>query len=169
MSGVEPQIRVGQIVATHGVKGGVKVRLLTDFLDRFDVGQVVYLKGEPRKIVRSNTHKDQVRIQIEGLNSISEAELLKWEYLTVPEGAKPKLAKDEFLSSELVGMAVVTMDGKDLGPLDEVIASPAQDLFRVGEVLIPVVKQFVKKIDTANRTITVELIPGMLPGEDAEE
>lgn len=168
MSGAKPQTRVGQIVGTHGVKGGLKVRVLTDFPERFEPGNTVFFNETPHKILRSNWHKDQVRIQVEGVDSMTQAEGLKWEYVTVPGTAEPKLDKDEYLDRDLVGMRVVTVDGREVGILEAVIHAPAQDLFQIGEVLIPTVKQFVKSIDLVGRQITVQLIPGMLPGEDAE-
>lgn len=168
MSGVEPHIRVGQIVGTHGVKGGLKVRLLTDFHDRFEPGSTLYIKDEPYRVTRSTWHKDQVRIQLKGLTSMAEAELLKWEYVTVPEDSRPHLEEGEFLERELLGMTIVTVDGVRLGSLDEVIHLPAHDVFRTGETMIPVVKEFVQVIDPQERKIVVTLIPGMIPEAEVE-
>jgi 16S rRNA processing protein RimM len=169
MAGPEPHVHIGQIVGTHGVKGGLKVLPLTDFPARFEAGEVLFLKGVARKVKRSNWHKGQARIQLEGINDMTTAEALKWEFLSVPESSRPELEEGEFLASDLVGMMVVTESGQEIGPVDEVVPSPGQDLFRVGEVLIPVVKEFVKDIDGEKRVITVALIPGMLPGEDEPE
>lgn len=165
MDGQEPHVRVGQIVGTHGVKGGLKVFPLTDIESRFEPGEVVFLRGLAHKIERTTWHKGQVRIQLEGVKGMTYAETLKWEYLTVPESKKPTLEKGVFLARDLVGMKVVTTSGDEVGLVEEVVESPAHDLLRIGNALIPVVKEFVKDIDMEQRTIKVEVIPGLLEDE----
>jgi 16S rRNA processing protein RimM len=159
---------VGQIVAPFGLKGGLKVVPMTDFPARFEKGAIIYLAGEPRRILEASWHKTQVRVSIEGVQTINEAEALCWKYLTVPDTDKPILEEDEYMASDLIGLAVVE-NGQVIGQVDEVVHYPAHDLLRIGETLVPCVKQFVKAIDLEARTVTVELIEGMRPGEAAEK
>ncbi len=168
MTGPEPYIRVGQIVGTHGVKGGLKVRVLTDFPERFEPGKSLFLRGEGRKVLSASWHRDQVRIHLEGVDDMTTAEFLQWEYLSVPASSRPEHDPDVLLERDLLGVPVIADDGKMIGPLDEVLHAPAQDLFRVGQTLIPVVSEFVKEIDVAGRRIVVHLIPGMLDDDEAE-
>jgi 16S rRNA processing protein RimM len=169
MAGDEPMTRVGQIVGTHGVKGGLKVLPLTDFPSRFEPGAELFLKGAAYKVKRLTWHNGQARIQLEGVDDMTAAEGLKWEFLSVSASSRPTLQPDEYLASDLIGMKVVTEAGTVVGNLDEIVPGPAQDLFRVGQVMIPVVSQFVKGVDPHSRRITVALIPGMLPGEEKDE
>lgn len=164
----EGHVRVGQIVGPFGIKGGLKVAPLTDFAERFDVGSLLYLSGTAHRILESHWHKAQVRVILEDIGTVEEAEDLKWHYLTVPASERPELEDDEYLARELVGLSVVE-DGKAIGIVDEVVSNPAHDLLRVGDALIPCVGAFVKKVDLKRREITVELIEGMRPGEQAEE
>ena len=60
---------------------------------------------------------------------------------------------------------MVTEEGEELGTVTDVLPYPAQDILQVGEIMIPLVKEFVKQIDEESGTITVHLIPGMRPGE----
>jgi 16S rRNA processing protein RimM len=164
----EGHVRVGQIVGPFGIKGGLKVAPLTDFPERFDVGSLLYLAGLGHKVTESHWHKSQVRIMLEDVATVEDAEALKWQYLTVPASERPELDDDEYLARELVGLTVVE-DGKALGTVDEVVPSPAHDLLRVGDVLIPCVGAFIKEVDLEKREITVTLIEGMRPGDAAEE
>lgn len=164
----EGHVRVGQIVGPFGIKGGIKVAPLTDFPERFGVGSLLYLAGEPRRVTESHWHKSQVRVVVEGIETVEGAEAVKWQYLTVPASDRPELDDDEYLARELVGLTVVE-DGKPIGMVDEVVPSPAHDLLRVGDALIPCVSAFVKGVDLERREITVALIDGMRPGEHAEE
>ena len=161
-------VRVGQIVGPFGLRGGIKVELLTDFSERFDVGSLLYLDGEPHTVLESYRHKTQARIVLEGISALDLVERLKWRYLTVPSSDRPELDADEYLVSDLLGMGVIE-DGALLGTVDEVVHTPAQDLLRVGDVLIPCVRAFVKRVDLVSRTVEVELIEGMRPGETPEE
>ncbi|MCW5936041.1 MAG: 16S rRNA processing protein RimM [Fimbriimonadaceae bacterium] len=168
--GPEPEIvAVGQIVGTHGVKGGLRVNVLTDFTERFEPGETLLLDGEPRKVLSLNWHKGQARMKLEGVDNMEAAEALKWKYLGVPEEDRPELDEDEFLARDLVGMTVVTTEGLEIGPLDEVMPFPAHDVLRIGEVMIPAVNEFVRDIDFDSRRITVHVIPGMLPEEPGKQ
>lgn len=158
-------IRVGQIVGTHGLKGHVKVDPMTDFVERLDKGRRLRLKGEWVEVLECRWHKGRPILLLTGYTHIALAEPLKWEYLEAADDEKPELEEDEFLTSDLIGLEVVTTGGESLGKVDDVLKYPAHDTLQVGEMLIPVVKQFIKKIDVAGGRIEVELIPGMRPGE----
>lgn len=160
-------MNIGRIVGTFGLKGQLKVEVMTDFPERLDPGSTVYLRGEPIKIKDLMWHQAQARIKLEGINKIDDAELLKWEYLQVPEDDRPDMEKNEFYARDLVGLTLVTEEGITIGVVEEIVAAPAQDLIRTGQNLIPMVKQFVKKIDIAGGKIIIRPIPGLL--DDAAE
>lgn len=160
-------LKVGRIVASHGLKGQVKVELHTDFSQRLAKGQRLRLKDDWVTVEASQFQKDRLLMKLSGVNSIEEAKALQWEYLYSPTVEKPVLEDDEFFVEDLVGMNVVTVDGQELGAVKEVLAYPAQDILLIGELMIPFAEQFVKGVDFDANTITVELIPGML-GEEIE-
>lgn len=155
-------LRVGQIVSTHGLKGQVKVMLLTDFEDRLAKGKRLKLKEDWVTVESVGHHKERLILKLSGVETIDQAKLLQWEYLSVLGDEEPEMDEDEFLVSDLEGMKVRTVDGVELGVVDEVAAYPAQDILVIGELMIPLVKQFVKDIDLENEVITVELLEGML-------
>jgi len=155
-------LRVGQIVSTHGLKGQVKVMLLTDFEDRLAKGKRLRLKEDWVTVESVGHHKERLILKLSGVETVDEAKLLQWEYLSVRGDEEPEMDEDEFLVSDLEGMTVRTVDGVELGVVDEVAAYPAQDILVIGELMIPLAKQFVKDIDLENEVITVELLEGML-------
>lgn len=161
-------LKVGRIVASHGLKGQVKVQLLTDFAQRLAKGSRLRLKDDWVTVEASQFQNDRLLMKLSGVTSIDEAKALQWEYLYSASDEKPELEDDEFFVEDLVGLKVVTHDGVELGIVKEVLAYPAQDILVIGELMIPFAEQFVKDVDFDSETITVELIPGML-GEDEEE
>lgn len=146
----------------------VKVSPLTDFTERFDAGREVFVGTSLLRIESSQWHKGQVRLVLGGIESCEAAEELKWSYLTALAEDRPELEDDEYLSVDLVGLMVIE-GGKELGVVDDVVRSAVNDLLKVGDTLIPAVKQFIKKVDIDRGTIEVELIDGMRPGDNAEE
>jgi 16S rRNA processing protein RimM len=154
-------VDLGRIVGVFGLNGAVKVQPLTDFPERFDPGEQVWVRGQPVRIVESHWHKGQVRLALEGFSTVEAAESLLGEGLTMPRSARPKLGSGEYYHDQLVGLEVVTDEGRTIGVVDEVLPTPASGLLRVGEILIPVVKEFVLRVDLCARRVTVRLIPGM--------
>ncbi|MCW5938928.1 MAG: 16S rRNA processing protein RimM [Fimbriimonadaceae bacterium] len=163
MGGPEPRVRIGRIVGPHGVCGAVRIDLLTDFPERFHKGATLRI-GEREAVVQSvSFHQGQARVQFQGFTTVEEAEALKWEYVTVAADERPELEDGEYLARDLIGLPVFTEDGRELGTLDEVLPYPAHDLWRVGAILVPAVRQFVLDVSLEDRRITVRLIPGMEP------
>lgn len=165
---VSELLKVGRIVASHGLKGQVKVELHTDFSQRLAKGQRLRLKDDWVTVEASQFQNDRLLMKLSGVNSIEEAKALQWEYLYSASDEKPELEEDEFFVEDLIGLKVVTVDGAELGTVDQVAAYPAQDILVIGDLMIPFAEQFVKGVDFDTETITVELIPGML-GEEEEE
>lgn len=167
-------VPVGRIVGVFGIRGALKVEPLTDFLERFEPKRRVWIAGQPYTILSVHVHNGQVRISVEGVDSPEAAEALRGSLVTVPEEERPQLEEGEYRVGDLIGMDVVTDTGYDVGTLDAVLPYPAQDILKIGDVLIPMSAQFVKEIDLERRTITVTPLPGMIEGlieepEDSEE
>jgi 16S rRNA processing protein RimM len=165
----EELLKVGQIVTTHGLKGQVKVEVLTNFPQRLEEGRRVKLKDEWVTIEASQWQNHRLLIKLTGIKNIEAAKALQWEFLYSAGDDDLELDDDEFKVDDLVGLKVVTVDGKELGLVNEVAAYPAQDILVIGEIMIPFAEEFVKKIDFDNETITVELLEGMLGETDEEE
>ncbi len=153
-------IRLGQIVGAHGLKGQVKVHPLTQFLDSFAPGVRLKMGDDWVEIKESQLHKNRLLLKLVGVTDRNAAEALQWAYLEgKPEDVE--LEDDEYRTEDLIGLEVFTIEGEALGKIDEVLPLPAQDVLKVGEILIPAVKEFVKSIDLKKKKVVVELIPGM--------
>jgi len=159
-------VQVGQIAGAFGIRGHVKVEPLTQFLDRLEVGRRLKLGDEWVTVEHFAMHKGRPLLKLSGVDTMSQAQALQWKYLEGPD-ERPTLEEDEFLTQDLVGLEVFTVDGEQLGVVDDVMAMPAHDVLQVGEILIPAVKEFVTEIDLDKGRVTVQLIPGMRPGESA--
>jgi len=165
----EDLIRIGRVVGAFGLDGRVKIEPETDFVERFAKGAPIIIRGREYRVQSTSWHKGQARVKLEGLDTVEEAEALQWEAASVPASRRPKLLRDEFYAADLIGLMVVTTAGREVGKVTNILPMPAQDLLQIGDILIPMVKQFVKKVDLEAGQILIEPLDGMLPGEDAEE
>jgi len=155
-------VRVGQIVGAFGLKGELKVEPLTDADDRFLAGTRLRLNGDWVTVKSMRMHKGRPLVKIDGIEDMTAAEKLRWQYLEAPPLTEADMEEGEYLVEDLIGMKVITVEGDDIGKVEDVLPYPAQDVLKVGEVLIPMVEEFVIEVDLEKEIITVKLLPGML-------
>ncbi len=167
---------VGEIVAPFGIKGEAKVRLATDFPDRFArLRQVcLSLPDGSRQLYDVETarhHKEQVLLKLRGVNRIEDVDLLRDAKVLVRGSEAVRLPANEFYIHDLVGCEVVTESGRALGTLTAVLRgnTNANDVYVVGEgkgeILLPAVKDVVREVNMQTRRITVTPTAGLLPDE----
>jgi len=164
MSGRSPRpshITIGKVVGPHGILGGLKIAPTTDFLQRFEVGRIIYINDQPVTIKRLMAHKTQVRIETKEITDRNTAETLKWAKVSVPADEIPELEEDEFFSADLIGLKAVDESGNVLGVVSDVFSSPAHDVLQIGSAMVPAVMEFVKEVDLEAGVIVITPIPGM--------
>jgi len=158
----EPDLRIGRVLKAHGVKGALRVELLTDFPDRFAPGREVVVGGRPLRVARSEELDRSMLVTFEGISDRSAAEPLAGSYVTVPLAEARALPADHYYHFQLVGLTVFdTRQARQLGRVAEVLTYPANDVLRVTggdrEVLIPMIRSVVRSIAPAEGMITVDL------------
>lgn len=154
-------VRVGQIVGAHGLKGQVKVELMTDFPERLGPGARLRLDGDWVEVKEAQFHKNRLLLKLFEVKDRTAAEALQWKYLEAKADRDVELDEDEYFTEDLIGLQVQTVEGEALGAIDEVLAMPAHDVLVVGKVMIPVVREFIKDVDLDAGRVTVQLIEGM--------
>jgi 16S rRNA processing protein RimM len=158
----EPDLRIGRVTKAHGVKGAVRIELLTDFPDRFAPGQEVLAAGRKLKVARSEELDGSMLVTFEGIGDRTAAEQLAGAYCTVPLAEARALPAGQYYHFQLVGLTVIDTRGtRELGTVAEVLTYAANDVLRVTngdqEILIPMIRSVVRSIAPAEGTITVHL------------
>jgi 16S rRNA processing protein RimM len=157
-------LRVGQVVGVFGIVGAVKVRSLTDFPDRFAPGAELFANGESHRVEWSREPSTGLVVKFVGVDTRTAAQAWRGRYLEVPDELLRPLPAGRWYHHDLVGLAVATQSGRDLGTLAEVAARPANDVWvarregdegRAEEVLIPVIPDAVLRVDLDAGTVTV--------------
>lgn len=155
-------VNIGRIVGVFGLIGQIKVQPTTDFPERFEPGSSVFIAGKRYRVDRTHWHKAQVRLKLRGISSVNAAEEFVGKWVQVPLTDRPQLEKNEFYANDLIGLTVQDPSGKVLGKIDEIFPA-AQDILVIGEILVPMVSEFVKNVDLTAGVVTVQLLPGMEP------
>ena len=159
-------IEIGRVTKPWGIKGEVKVRLITDVPGRFDGLEGVWIHDGDKKItyfrIEHVKHlKDAVALKLEGVDSPDSAELLRGFEVSVPESERAVLGEGEYFIYDLIGLEVVDPDGDRLGELTKVYQGSAQDIFEVttpdGTRLVPVVAAYVTEIDLEHRRVVLTI------------
>lgn len=168
---MEDFFRVGVITSTHGIRGEVKIYPTTDDIRRFkkldrcfvDTGkETVPLQVESCKFVR------QIPVlKFKDLDSINEVEKYKGKDLLVSRADAVPLKEHEFFIADLIGLAVETDGGLQMGTVSDVMKTGANDVFVVehpqyGQVLIPYIESCVLEILPEEGRMKVHLLDGLL-------
>ena len=169
-------ISVGYVLKPQGIKGEIKVEPLTDYIERFDELDILYIKEDdkytPTRILSRKYSPNHVFLLLEGYYDRNQAEKLRGQYLWIARDQVRELPEDTFLIADIIGCAVYTKEGQYLGSVDDVIETGSNDVYvtkgPLGDVLIPGLKKVILDVDIKNKKIIVSAqeLEGLLPNAD---
>ena len=160
---------VAQVLAAHGIRGELKCRVVTDFPKRrFKPGKTVILRGERHTIQAARVQGMTVLLKLAEVGDRTVAETYHGADVEVPtEDAGPP-PRGQFYWHQVIGLRVEhATTGEPLGKVSDIIETGANDVYVVrgerGEILVPAIKDVVRRIDPAAGRMLIEPLPGMLP------
>ncbi len=153
------RMELGKIVNTFGLKGELKVWPYVDYISKV---KKVYINNVQMEIEKARFQKNIFVIKLKGIDTIEEAEKLKNHVLEMNRIDAPELQKGTYYISDLIGFDVYTDEGQLLGKLDDIFNTGANDIYQVGKILLPAIKDVIKQIDIENKKIIVHLIKGLV-------
>ena len=160
-------VAVGRVLSAWGLRGHLNIEPLAQ-PSLFQKGRRVCLAGEVRTVESFRASGRHARLKLEGVDDSDAAIACRDEYLLLPESDLPAPDEGQYYRFQLIGLRVITTEGEDLGEIADVFATAANDVFVVrgprGEILVPAIEDIVHEISTAERRVTIEVIPGLLPG-----
>ncbi|MFT9496451.1 ribosome maturation factor RimM [Anaerosolibacter sp.] len=172
MNRLDKLLKVGQIVNTQGIKGEVRVYPLTDYKERFEELEWVYMDTDTEKkyfIEKVKYKSNLVILKFKGIDDINVAERFRDKYLTISKDNARALEEDTYLITDLIGLKVYTVEGEFIGTVKDVIQAAGNDVYEISSVntagksiLIPAVGEFIKNVNLENDTMTVKVIEGLI-------
>jgi 16S rRNA processing protein RimM len=171
MSAWDEMVLVGRIARAHGNRGQVIVDPATDFPDeRFRVGSVLFVRrreaADAVRVENVRFHRGRPIIGLAGIDTIDAAEALAGSELRISADALQPLPPGSFYHHDLVGCAVETSRGEQIGRVRAVEGDAAGSRLvvehRDGDVLIPIAEGICVEIDVAGRKVVVEPPEGLV-------
>ncbi len=159
--------KIGKIVNAVGLKGEVKVYNYSDYKERFEEIESVFVEDKEYAILNTRYMKDVAILKLEGVEDRNGAEALKEKDLYIPEEMLRVLPEDTYYIKDLIGIKVMDANGAYVGILCDVLKNNAQDLYEIElenkkKFLLPAVEEFVLNINMEEKTMKVNLIDGLL-------
>lgn len=162
---------LGKIAKKFSFKGEVLVYLDTDEPDLYENMESVFVELNknlvPFFIIESSLHKnDFLRVKFEDVETEADADAIMGSELYLPLSFLPKLTGDKFYYHEVIGFELEDQRLGIVGKIVSINDSTAQPLFEVlnGEVemLVPMIDQFLVKIDRENKKVVMDLPEGLI-------
>ena len=158
---------LGRVSGLLGLQGWVRVYSHTDPREGIARYHPVFLQRQgawqPFEIEAGRAHGAGVVLKFVGYDDRDRAATLIQSDIAVRRAQLPPPGPGEYYWSDLAGLRVITQEGVDLGTVDHVFATGANDVLVVKgerERLLPFVKgQVVVEIDPEQRLLRVDWDP----------
>jgi 16S rRNA processing protein RimM len=167
---------VGRILRPHGIRGELRVGIITHYPERLGQQACFYLASpdapeaaQRYSVEKLRRHGGALLLKLGGCDDRNAADELRGMLVQIPVEAAVPLEEGEYYHFQLIGVRVEMENGEWLGQVVEVLVTGANDVYVVrgpwGEVLLPAVDDVVLELDLELRRMVVHLLPGMLAGD----
>lgn len=170
-------LRIGKIISLHGIKGEVKIFPTTDDIKRFDDLKEFYIltnddanDSEFENVETFTSEgakyiKNTCILKIKNFNKIEESTKLIGKSIYVKRDNAIPLEKDEYYVMDLIG-AKAYLNNEHIGNVKDIMKSKYYSLLVIDynkkELLVPMVSDFVEKVDVENSTVMIKTLDGLL-------
>jgi 16S rRNA processing protein RimM len=164
-------LAIGSVVKAFGIRGDIVVSPMTNDARRFKTLKHVFIgrdeaTASETQVLHVTLDHRGVRMQVASVTDRTSAENLVGAILFVKEKDAVRPPKGSFFIHDVIGLRVIDEKGKAVGILKDVLRLSPNDVYVVEkdgkEILLPAVKEFVKRIDIEGGTMSVQLIEGMI-------
>ncbi|WP_455045033.1 ribosome maturation factor RimM [Leptotrichia trevisanii] len=167
---MENLVNIGTIVGTHHLRGSVKINSIFENIELIENERVLLEKNNKKKLLvvknvkRLNDKK--AILNFEGIDNIDAAKELNGYKIKIRRDLLPERNEDDFYIKDLFGIEVFSGNEK-IGEIIDVMETAAhniliiEDIETEKEIMVPLIDEFVTKIDFPNNRIEVSLIDGM--------
>lgn len=146
---------VGRITRAHGVRGWVRVQSWTAPPENLlGYGPWLLREGDAWRTLAVDEVDRQPKgliARLEGVGDRDAAERLAGREIAVPRSCLPAAEEDEYYWFDLVGLGVRTPDGRELGRVERLLETGANDVLVVRgedrERLVPFIESVVQEVD----------------------
>jgi len=138
MSKDEPVVLVGRVAGPYGIKGWIKITSSTQPLESIlDYAPWQLRNANSSVIVRQvdlvegKRHGKGLVVRLANVGDRDEASALQGLDIAVPRSRLPEIDDGGYYWADLEGLRVETVDGRQLGVIDHMLAAGAADVMAV--------------------------------------
>ncbi len=168
-------IAVGRFGRTRGVSGEIYINPLTDFPNRFQKGKTFWIETDDGwkeiKLTSGRKYSNRPAVKVEGKDNPEDVGKLINSFLYIKKDELQKLPDGKYYLFDLVDCRVVDEEDRLYGRVVEVEEYPANDVLVIeakngGRYLFPMVREYIKTIDTDGKKIVVDPPEGIFDSSD---
>ena len=167
-------LRIARIAGSHGLRGEVKVYVITDIPERFAEGKILYFGFEKAsreyKVEGFRPMKGRILLlKLEGIDSRNDSDMLKGMDIFIKgsdaENSRDLLDEDSFFYYDLIGCRVY-LKGKEFGTVVDIMEAGAGDILiiedlKAGRVMVPFVDEMVDTGRIKEKIIDINPVEGL--------
>lgn len=164
-------IQIGKIVKAHALKGEIRIYPYTDDIYNLSKSKFFYIDSVKYKVTSCSVFKNMLICKLENINSVEDTKMIMNKSVYIP---KEKINEaDVYYVEDLIGLEVYKTYEENLdfdkyeylGKIEYVYTNAANDVYEVKSnsktILIPAIKQVVKKVDLDSKKIYVKMMEGL--------
>ena len=159
---------IGRVLKAFGVRGELKVEILTDFPERFASLRQVFIGDDAKSfsVEGARLHGGAVMLKLAGIDTPEDAATLREQLVYVAIEDAVTLPAGRVYLYQLIGLRVKTTDGQVLGEITDVLDTRANDVYIVSdgtrEILLPAIPDVIKQVNVERGEMVVKLIEGLV-------
>jgi len=165
---VEPAyVLIGKLQKSHGVRGEISMRVITDFPERIRRGKIIYIGSDfqSNKITGTHWKNNLLLLKLDGFDDPESVRELAGKDVFVAVKDLPPLPAGRYYHHQLIGLRVFEGE-EDLGVLAAIMETGANDVYIIDqangqELLIPAIPEVILKIDLQQKRMNVRLLEGL--------
>ena len=167
---MENLVKIGRIVGTHHLGGSVKINSIFENIELIQNERVLLEKDDKKRLLTvknvKRLNEKKAILDFEEIGKVDSAKELNGYKVKIRRDLLPEKSENDFYVKDLFGLEVFSENNK-IGEIVDVMETAAhniliiEDIDTKKEIMIPLINEFVTKIDFPNGKIEVALIDGM--------
>lgn len=159
-------VLVGRVVGLWGLKGDLKIQVLTDFPERFSPGSSLLINGERATVERSRPSKGGLLVKLDLAADRTQAEGLRGRDLTVPIDEVSQLPPGSYYYFQIIGMSAWNEEGEQLGEVQEILPGGGTEVYVIKRtdghaILLPARSDVILDVNIDESRMTVRVPKGL--------
>ncbi|MCL2850833.1 MAG: ribosome maturation factor RimM [Firmicutes bacterium] len=151
---------IGKILKPRGLKGELKIQILTNVLDVFTSLKKVYIgnndQADSYTVVKSSIQNEFAYISIKDVTTVERAEDFRDMQIFVNKN-QLEIADDEIIADDILGFEIINQKGVKLGVLKSIENYGGSDFLNLGnELEIPYEEEFIIETNMTDKKILVK-------------